>query len=140
MIRLGAEVVIPPHRNPFRGLCPHPVEYRDNEFYYENNYCFAIRGGVAAAAAAPSPTFGASSEGGPPSSPSAVTIQASTAAADVAVAKKLIERQALVAQYAKPCVPKGSSSSSSGGGGGSGSNASDDDSGSGSGVNGKRKA
>ena len=51
--RWGAQVVIPHHRNPFRGLCPHPVEYRDNEFYYDNNYCFTVRGQAISAAAAP---------------------------------------------------------------------------------------
>ena len=62
MIRLGAEVVIPPHRNPFRGLCPHPVEYRDNEFYYDNNYCFIVRGGGNVATSSLNPLWGATTE------------------------------------------------------------------------------
>ena len=38
----GGELVIPPSRNPFRGLLPMPDTLCDNKFFYNNNYYFML--------------------------------------------------------------------------------------------------
>ena len=39
---LKEHLVIPPSRNPFRGLLPMPDAFCDNEFFYNNNYYFVV--------------------------------------------------------------------------------------------------
>ncbi len=80
----GAKVIVPPHRNPFRGLTPLSDVSSDDEFYYVNNFCVVTRGYEAPYMSSPSGS-GLGSEA-PVASPVVATAVASVSGAVSGVA------------------------------------------------------